>query len=86
MKRVTADFRWLIAAPLVVFMAATGVSMWFVDLSARQSEFASLFAAELVAFGLLLYLEREPSYEEVSGLWLIVGCAFIVLFLAVALI
>ncbi len=86
MKTMVTDVRWLIAIPLVVFMAVTGVSLWFVDLSNRQSEFASLMAAELVALGLLLYLEREPSYDEVSGAWLIVGCAFLAIFLAIAVI
>lgn len=86
MKTIGPDVRWLIAVPLVLFMAATAVSLWFVDLLSRQSEFASLMAAELVAFGLLLYMEREPSYEEVRGVWLVLGCAFIVVFLVIAII
>jgi hypothetical protein len=79
------DIRWLIAAPLVVFLAAVGASLWFVDLLSHQGEFAALVAAELVAFALLLYLERTPDYSEASKTWLLGGCVSIVVFLAIAI-
>ena len=85
MRTVGNDLRWMIAAPLVLFLAVNGVSLWFIDLISRQGEFAGLLAAELVAFALLLYLERIPSYREASIVWLIAGCAFLVIFLVIAM-
>ncbi len=79
------DIRWLIATPLVIFLAVVGVSLWLVDLISRQGEFAALVAAELVAFALLLYLERTPDYSEASKTWLLGGCVSIVVFLSIAI-
>ena len=79
------DIRWLIAAPLVVFLAVGGVSLWFIDLLSRQGEFAALAGAELVALALLLYLERTPTYREASKAWLLGGCVALAVLLVIAM-
>ncbi len=79
------DLRWLIAGPLVLFMAAVGVSLWFIDILSRQVSFAGFLAAELSAFSILLYLERTKTYAEVSKGWLLAGCVSLGVFLTIAL-
>jgi hypothetical protein len=86
MKLAEHDFRWLIAAPLAMFMAAVGVSLWFIDILSHQVAFAGFLAAELVAFSLLLYLERMKSYDDVNKGWVLVGCVSLGVFLSIAMV
>ncbi len=79
------DLRWLIAAPLVLFMAAVGISLWFIDILSHQVSFAGLLSAELAAFSILLYLERTKSYSEVRKGWILAGCLSLGVFLTIAM-
>jgi uncharacterized cupredoxin-like copper-binding protein len=65
----------LLSTLLLIFIVVVGIEMWLLDLIAQQRTFAFLLSAELVAFGMLVYLYYEESPRELSRRWLFTGSA-----------
>ena len=78
------EVRVLLSATLVAFLAVFAVYLWFVDLLSSQREFGAFLAAELVAFGMLIYISTKPDYGAVKNSWVLIGCLVLVLFLTLA--
>lgn len=75
----------VLASGLVLVAIAIAVDLWFVDQLAAQQVVGIMMATELVAFAMLSYLYYKPDFSKVSGLWLLIGCGAMAIFLMLAL-
>lgn len=67
------SIRNLISVFLLSFVVIVAAYLWYVDLFVGQRAFGMLLSAILVAFSMLLYVYRKPSYEKISKPWLVIG-------------
>ena len=86
MKSDNENTREKVAYLILLFLIVIAVVVWFLNLVNQQSIFGSLLSAELVAFSMLIYVYKEPSYSEVNKTLLLLGelVIGILLILAVA--
>jgi hypothetical protein len=85
MKMDESSVRSLASAALVALLAVVAVYLWFIDILTMQKEFGTFLAAELTAFAMLLYLYLKPTHGEFKKQWLLAGCFFLALCLALAI-
>jgi hypothetical protein len=79
------DTKVMLGSALLLVTIAISVDLWFVDQLASQRVVGVLMATELVAFAMVCYLYYRQTFSELSGLWLLIGCGAMAIFLMLAL-
>jgi len=64
---------YLISVLILCFVAVVAAYLWSIDLLTEQRVFGVLLSAVLLAFSMLIYVYRRPSYREMSKLLLMMG-------------
>jgi hypothetical protein len=74
--------RSLLSILLLCFQIAIAAYLWVVDLFNGQRVFGVLVSAMLLAFCMLIYVYRKPSYKELSKSLLLIGYLALALLLS----
>lgn len=69
---------------LVILSIAIAASVWMLDPVKQQEQIGVLLGAELVTFGMIVYLYTRPNDSNVSEFWLLVGVITIAFFIGLA--
>ncbi len=76
---------YLISVLLLCFIAVVAAYLWSIDLLTEQRLFGVLLSAVLLAFSMLIYVYRKPSYREMSKLLLVLGYLGLVILLSLGI-
>ena len=65
--------RSILSVLLLCFLVVAAAYLWIVDPFSGQRIFGVLVSAMMLAFSMLLYVYRKPSYKELSKPLLLIG-------------
>ena len=77
--------RDLISFLLLCFIVAVAAYLWLLDLFNGQRAFGLLLGAVLLAFSMLIYVYRKPSYGEISKPLLMLGYLALAILLSLSI-
>jgi len=83
--RAYEGLRGIASFLLLCFIVAIAAYLWLIDLFAGQRVFGLLLGAVLLAFSMLIYVYRKPSYGEMSKPVLIVGYIALAMLLSLSI-
>ena len=70
---------------LLCFIVVVAACLWLLDLFSGQRTFGLLLGAVLLAFSMLVYVYRKPSYREMSKPLLMLGYIALAILLSLSI-